>query len=311
MANIKYQFLEAINFSFREGMDKHSIKKTEGASNKIFSYSARKNVLNVASDFANFLKNNYTGNEKVKMVRDIGEQHINSYLISKKDKCTNETMKQICSQLNKLELVCNYKYKLNLDWHSWRRVPQNQKKSIRNIRFDDRQVKEIIDYLSTKKDCNGKKGVYVSMCWGLRAKEIENLKCKDFRLDTMQLYVSGSGAKGGRNRTLEIKEEHIPLVNYLIQGKNPNDRVVPIRANSICNYLRDVCIKLGYHDILKAKTSIHCMRKWAATNFFLECYQQTKDKEYAIGETCKFLGHSQNRMDIARHYILLDYCCHI
>ena len=56
MANIKYQFLQAINASFKENMDKHSIKKVEGASNKIFSYSARKNVLNVASDFAKLRK---------------------------------------------------------------------------------------------------------------------------------------------------------------------------------------------------------------------------------------------------------------
>ena len=306
MANIKYQFLQAINASFKENMDKHSIKKVEGASNKIFSYSARKNVLNVASDFANFINRNYTGEEKVKYVRDIGVQHINSYLISKKDKCTGESMKQICAQLNKLELVCNHKYRLNLDWHTFRTVPQIEKKSIRDIRFSDVQVKQIIDHLSTRKECNGKKGVYISICWGLRAKEIEALKCKDFDLQKMQLFVSGAGAKGGRNRVLPIKQEHIPLVEYLIKDKKPNDRVVSIRSDSICNYLRDICVRLNYTDILKAKTSIHCMRKWRATKHFLEIYQKTNDKEYALGETCVFLGHSQNRRDIARHYILLD-----
>ena len=45
----------------------------------------------------------------------------------------------------------------------------------------------------------------------IRAKEIEALKCKDFNLDTMQLFISGAGAKGGRNRVLPIKQEHIPL----------------------------------------------------------------------------------------------------
>lgn len=306
MANIKYQFLQAINASFKENMDKHSIKKVEGASNKIFSYSSRKNVLNVASDFANFINRNYTGEEKVKYVRDIGVQHINSYLISKKDKCTRETMKQICAQINKLELVCNHKYHLNLDWHTFRTVPQIEKKSIRIMCFRDEQVKQIINHLSTRKECSGKKGVYISISWGLRAKEIEALKCKDFNLDTMQLFISGSGAKGGRNRVLSIKQEQIPLVEYLIKDKKPNDRVVPIRSDSICNYLRDICVRLNYTDILKAKTSIHCMRKWRATKHFLEIYQKTNDKEYALEETCVFLGHSKNRRDIARHYILLD-----
>ena len=132
------------------------------------------------------------------------------------------------------------------------------------------------------------------------------MKCKDFDLRKRQLFVSGSGAKGGRNRVLQIKQEHIALVEYLIKDKKPNDRVVSIRSDSICNYLRDICVRLNDTEILRKKTSIHCMRKWRATKHFLEIYKATNDKEYALGETCIFLGHSKNRLDIARHYILLD-----
>ena len=306
MANIKYQFLQAIENSFKENMDKHSIKKTEGHTDKIFSYAARKNIINVASDFSKFINLNYTGDEKIRYVRDVGVQHINSYLLSKKDKCTQETINQISAQLNKLELVCNKKYRLNLDWHTFRTVPQNDKKSIRNIAFKDKQIEQIKDFLSRAKECYGKKAIYIGIRWGLRAQEIECLKVKDFSLDKMQLRISGSGAKGGRGRILEIREGDIPLIKYLTNGKGPNDRVIPIRKNSICNYLHNVCAKLGFKDILDSKTSYHALRKYRAIKYYEELISNGVDKHTAQGITCEFLGHSRNRVDIARHYLLLN-----
>lgn len=306
MGNIKYQFLQAIENSFKENMDKHSIKKTEGHTDKIFSYAARKNIINTASEFSKFLNNNYTGDEKIRYVKEIGVQHINSYLLSKKDSCTQETINQISSQLNKLELVCNKKYHLKLDWHTFRTVPQNDKKSIRNVAFTDKQVKQIKDFLLGAKECYGKKAIYIGMRWGLRAQEIECLKVKDFSLDKMQLRIAGSGAKGGRVRTLEIKKEDIPLIKYLTNGKGTNDRVIPIRKNSICNYLHNVCVKLGFKDILDNKTSFHALRKYRAIKYYNELISKGIDKNTAQGIVCEFLGHSRNRVDIARHYLLLN-----
>jgi integrase len=303
MANIKYQFKSAIDNSFKEGMDKHSIKRTEGNSDKIYSYAARKNLLNVSADFANYLNTGFTGKDKVRFVKDIEIQHINSYLYSKLG-CTQTTINQIVSQLNKLELVCNKKYGLKLDWHTFRNIPQVGKKSVRNAAFSKEQVAQIKEYLADKKDCYGKRAFYVGERWGLRANEIVNLRCKDFNLKNMTLHIDGSGAKGGRSRTLKIEKEDLPLINMLTKGKSENDKIIPIRANSACGYLRNVCQKLGFNDILNAKSSYHALRKYRATAMYHSLLEKGFNESKAQGLVCEFLGHSKSRSDIAEHYIL-------
>lgn len=55
--NLKYQFLQAINNSFRENMDKHS-DKANGVKNtdKIYSYSSRSNLIDLS---ANYMRETY------------------------------------------------------------------------------------------------------------------------------------------------------------------------------------------------------------------------------------------------------------
>lgn len=56
--NLKYQFKNVIDRHFVEGMDKHSIKKNRDMNGeRIFSYSDRKNLIDLSCSFANYMKN--------------------------------------------------------------------------------------------------------------------------------------------------------------------------------------------------------------------------------------------------------------
>ena len=105
--NLKYQFLNAINQNFKEGMDKHSLKSSgqmNGA--RVFSYSDRKNLIDVASNFSNWMKQEHP---EVKQVKDVNSNHIQGFLNSKKDTCSQATLKQYANKFNKLEKVENNK----------------------------------------------------------------------------------------------------------------------------------------------------------------------------------------------------------
>lgn len=72
--NLKYQFLKAINNSFKENMDKHA-DKANGIRNtdKIYSYSARSNFIDLSANFANFMRESYP---EIHKANEIGTEHI-------------------------------------------------------------------------------------------------------------------------------------------------------------------------------------------------------------------------------------------
>ena len=116
--NLKHQFIHAIEDNFKEGMDKHSMK-ANGQRNdgKIFSYSDRKNLIDVACNFSNYMKENY---KDIKMVKDIKVEHIQNFLNQKSNECSNATLKQYESKFNKLEKIINNTYKANADFKGFK-----------------------------------------------------------------------------------------------------------------------------------------------------------------------------------------------
>ena len=66
--NIKYQFKHCIDSNFKEGMDKHSLKKNGKGNSKIYSYADRKNLIDLSANFANWLKENHS---EIRQLKDI------------------------------------------------------------------------------------------------------------------------------------------------------------------------------------------------------------------------------------------------
>ena len=76
--NLKYQFLRAINKSFREIWIKYS-NKVNGIRNtvKIYSYSSRSNLIDLSANFANYMRVKYP---EVYKVSKIQTEHIQGFL---------------------------------------------------------------------------------------------------------------------------------------------------------------------------------------------------------------------------------------
>ena len=113
--NIKYQFLHCINTNFREGMDKHSLKSQGKDNSRIFSFSDRKNLLDLSSSFSNWLKINY---QEIKQLYEIDSSHIQEFLSSKTSNCSQKTLEQYQSRFRKLEVLANSTYHINVNYHN-------------------------------------------------------------------------------------------------------------------------------------------------------------------------------------------------
>lgn len=304
--NIIFQMQSAVNYASEKGIgtDKHSDKcNGETGTYKIYSYASRKEMIDFSWDFGRYIKDKFP---KIRKVKDIDISHINTYLDSKKGISEN-TMKLICSNLNKLELCVEKFFKVNVDWQTNRIVPKQDKANIRHVVFTDAQIEKIDKCVASKRDCFSKDGYLLARFFGLRSASICKLQVQDVSLENRTLHIHND--KGGRNRDLRIPEEAIPYLKKMIEGKsNPTDRLVPLRPDSICAYLNRICKSLNtngeFDKILKGRTSIHCLRKYVATSMYKELVK-THPKKEAENLVCKFLGHGENRKDIIGRYIFI------
>lgn len=294
--NLCYQMTSSIENALSLGEDKHSAKRQNTNQTKIYSYASRKDMMDFAHDFSKYIKTNFP---EVRMVRDINVKHINDYLLSK-DKLTQASIQQYVSRLNKLELCCNKKFGLSLDWRNGREIPVQHKEQIRNIVFTDKQIQGIEKYLETKKDCYSKYAYYLAKAFSLRASSVVKIQVRDVDLVNMKLHIHED--KGKRSRDLDIRPTEVEMLRKLIIDKNATDRLIPLRSDSICAYLNRICKVLGYTNITNAKTSYHCLRKYSITQYYKE---QEKMVGYKKAEQLASirLGHGKDRKDIIDRYL--------
>lgn len=171
--NICYQMTSSIDNGFKPGRDKHSDKKQNRECDyKIYSYASRNEMIDFAHRFSDFIKTYYP---EIRQVKNITVEHINAYLQSK-TKVTQQTIQHEVSCINKLQLCCNKKFGINVDWKTGRIVPKVEIKQKRDIVFTDEQIKKIKEYFLTKRDCYSKTAFFLGERFALRASEIIKLQ---------------------------------------------------------------------------------------------------------------------------------------
>ena len=298
--NLGYQFTSAINDSFKPGMDKHSIKAAEGSSDKIYSYAARDDMISFSKQFAHYVKENFP---EIKQVKQITVEHINSFLASREG-ITEKTIRHDTSCFNKLQLVCSRKFGLdNLDWKTDRVVPKMEKERIRDVVFSDKQIGMLKDYFTTKGDSYGKLAFDIATRTSCRVSEIIKLQARDFKPQPDGTGIlSIIDSKGKRSRDIELTKADVVFFKKVIGDKTGNERLVPLRANSINQYLHRACVKLGFDDICSAKVGIHSVRKWSIRHYYQEQVPLVGAKR-AREMSMERLGHSANRTDLVKTYL--------
>lgn len=298
--NLGYQMSSAINDAFRPGMDKHSIKQTEGSDHRIYSYASRDDMISFSKNFAHYMKENFP---QIKQVKEITIEHINSFLASRKN-VTEKTIRHDTSCFNKLQLVCSRKFNLSeLDWKSGRVVPHLEKERIRDAVFSDKQINMLKDYFATKTDSYGKIAFNIAFRTSCRVSEIAKLQARD-----LKVLPDGTGllaivdAKGKRSREITLTSGDVAFFKSVIGDKVGNERLVPLRPNSINQYLHRACVKLGFTNITTAKTGYHSLRKATIRHFYLDQINIVGEKR-ARELSMLRLGHSANRTDLVHTYL--------
>ena len=296
--NLKYQFLNAITQNFKEKMDKHSIK-ADGKMNgtRIFSYSDRKNLIDVSCNLANYLSDN---NPEIKFVKDIKAHHIQGFLNKKSKTCSQATIKQYATKFNKLENVVNSTYNANANYKGFRVPLTKENTKIRNMSMSREDFLKLEKGFSNSKSC-AKEAIQLSSRAGLRVSEITKLQGRDINISKGVINIVDS--KGGRDREVPIRPQDRDYFIDLKSKYNDYERICPVKSDSINKAIERELEKQGLKEKY-TNTSIHSIRKLYAQEEFDRLREEGLEIKQALGEVSVLLGHSDNRFELMKEYVL-------
>lgn len=296
--NLKYQFLNAINSNFKEGMDKHSIKDAgQMNGSRIFSYADRKNLIDVASNFSNWMRQEHPD---IKQVRDINANHIQGFLNNKAQSCSQATVKQYANKFNKLEKVVNNTYNTNANYKGFAIPTTKEQTKIRNSSMSKSDFKKLETGFSSSRS-SAKHAIQLSARCGLRVSETTKLQGRDINLSKGVINVVDS--KGGRSREVPIRPQDKDYFTDLKAQYKDYERICPVKPDSINKAIQREMEKQGISDKYQ-DTSIHSIRKMYAQNEFDRLREEGHSISESLKEVSKLLGHGEDRMELMQQYVL-------
>ena len=308
--NIKYQFKYAIEQSFKAGADKHSMKRNEAENGNrgttTFSYSDRKNLIDVSANFSNWMKENHND---IKQLKDITSNHIQEFLNHKAETCTSATVKQYQDKFTKLEKLVNDTYtKANVSYtNTVMPTCSNNTEQLRSKSMSDADYNKLNNYLSNEcRSDNGAKALQLSYHAGLRVSECAKLQQRDITInENGTATVSVVGGKGCKDRDVYItNQESVKALTELRDSvQNETDRIVPIQSESINKAINRAMDRVGLSEYKEHKTSIHSVIKCFAQREYDNYKNEGMEPKDAWDKVSEQLGHGKNRDDLYKTYI--------
>lgn len=296
--NLKYQFLNAINSNFKEGMDKHSLKASRMMNNtRVFSYADRKNLIDVASNFSNYMKKNYND---IKMVKDIKAEHIQSFLNSKSNNCSKKTLEQYATKFNKLQNIVNSTYGTNANYKGFVVPASKENTKIRNIAMSKKDFEKLQNGFKNSTS-SAKQAIELTSKLGLRVSETVKLQGRDINLQNGTVHVADG--KGGRDRDVPIRPQDKQYFSDLKASVGEYERICPVQPNSINRAINRCMESVGIANTYQ-DTSIHSIRKMYAQEMFDYYREQGMTINQSLGSVSVDLGHSENRIELMKEYVL-------
>lgn len=299
--NLKWQFLRAIDENFKEGMDKHSIKAS-GAMNhtRIFSYADRSGLIDVSSNFSKWMKENHSD---VKLAMNIKTEHIQGYLNEKATTCTKASLEQYVSRFKKLENVINATYGTDRKKAQFGGfvVPAGvENTKIRDVSMSKEDFSKLVQAFENS-NSYAKVAIQLGEKLGLRVSEMTKLKGKDIDLKKGEVYIADS--KGGRSRLVSIREEDRAYFADLKARTGDERRVCPVQHGSINKAISEKMKEIGIASKYR-NTSVHAIRKMYAQKEYDQLRANGKTIKEALGQVSEKLGHSANRTELMKNYVL-------
>ena len=300
---LELQFKRAADLRFRENMDKHALKR-EGKLKDcalIFAYQTYNNLLDLSDSFANWLRER---GHRYRYVRDIPTEEWNEfleYIASKKNNYS--TLTNYKSRINTWEKIVNAAFGTDINWSVSLELPYrltDEEKEIQRVQQMQREDYEmLLDYIRINKlTSKAIPALELTARFGLRVDGVSKIKFRNVHLDAKGLWGFGTidiTEKGNRHRVINIKSENDrKYIEGLIEGKASDDRLVPIKKDSVNRFLNRIMTKTGIKEKYP-ETSIHSIHKMYAQ----ETWDNYRDKGYSCDDALRYvnrqLGHGEER----------------
>ena len=319
-----YQFASSISDSesgHKKFVDKHSQKaQTEQEKQpwRVYSFSAKNNLLDTAHNLSSYLKENYN----ITMVKEISSDMCQSWLDHcAKNGCSISTLESYKSNLNKLSHIINRHFGLHKDFSTTvKHELIIDKTSPREFALSKEEIEMLKS--SIVKPCNSSNYFLFSSFCATRVNTVEKLMCRDLTFGKdYSVTVRILGDKGNRDRSFTIQDkEFYKLCRSLVSNKNPNDLVfggikkdsanrwlnrrlhrlgITVKSQTIGN---KAIYKKGNHSVRKYAIQEYCQKQY---NYYLEQgLSPDAAKAQSEKDACVRLGHgSEGRSDIIKIYL--------
>lgn len=288
--NLKYQFKHSIDTHFRENLNKHSLKKVGKQGTEVFSYSQRKNLIDLSSNFSNWMKEHHS---EVKQVKDVTSQHIQEFLNFKRDIISQKSIETYQSQFNKLERLVSDTYKCEVNYHTTKIL--STKNGGGKLRSDMLSTENYNKLLNTSNQ-NLRNALMLAQHFGLRCEDICRLRGSDFSDKTVRII----GSKGGRNRIIQIETETQKSIAE--EFMKVVGRICPIQKGSLEQAFNREKKRQGINSV----SDFHSCRKAYATERYQAYRNQGMSIQQSLDRVSHNLGHGDNRNTLLREYICCD-----
>ena len=266
---------------------------------RIFSYSDRSNLVDLASGFAKYMKQTYP---QVKEVRHITTDHVQAFMSAKCDTASQATLSQYASRFGKLERLVNDTYKsCKVDFHSLV-VPASNVNGGGKVRSQMLAASDYHTLLNSTTNTNLYNALTLSYCCGLRAAECSKLQAKDWNPKTGTISIVDS--KGKRSREVKVPAQHLNAVRAVMTSTE--GRICNCQTESLQKAFRRQLTACGLADCYKVG-AYHMTRRAYATNMYRELRSQGVSVQGSLSAVSQSLGHGANRNDLMKEYI----CCPI
>lgn len=294
---LAYQLRASVNNAFQEGRSKRADKlnSEDGRKNNVYSYNHRKDLIQFASQFAEYCKG-----QGVRMAYEINASHVRTFLEHKSKTCADSTLKTYYQHIGKLnKLVCKEYKTIQTNWRQDVQIPQgvNHTKQ-RDVKVSRESMDKVLDNLDLKYATH--RGIILAESLGLRASEVSKIKGTFIDIEKRTVTVQG---KGGRFREIPIPESRVEILSHLKEAF-PESRICSAKPDSVNTTLKRQLAYADCHDLDDSKSGIHAVRKLWATEMYeekIECGMSEKD---AWGDISESLGHGRERPDLYKVYIV-------
>ena len=266
---------------------------------RIFSYSDRSNLVDLASGFAEYMKQTHP---QVKEVRHITTDHVQAFMSAKCDTASQATLSQYASRFGKLERLVNDTYKsCKVDFHSIV-VPVSNVNGGGKVRSQMLAASDYHTLLNSTTNTNLYNALTLSYCCGLRAAECSKLQAKDWNPQTGTISIVDS--KGKRSREVKVPAQHLNAVRTVMTSTE--GRICNCQTESLQKAFRRQLTACGLADCYKSG-AYHMTRRAYATNMYRELRSQGVSVQGSLSAVSQSLGHGANRNELMKQYI----CCPI